>query len=273
MLDQLQTEGLTSEKTNLNQLIQQEKFADADALLADMEAHGPQPEMRAALNSAKAAHEATVTAALANINGLEAAGNEPAAYQAALEASSKDKLEPRLQLRVMTIELSMPSTYDRVSDRIKQINDLLNLEPSMAQNADFSRMQGIFQRNLDKHNDFRAQIAQLKKGVYAYDDKISDLRAEQKHDESKANGYRTLNVLGLGSLFGGLAGNSAPAAGAGAGAAAIGANGAAARDADVRHIEGEIEELKGEQAQQQAQLDQVKQQYDQFQQSPINAMQ
>ena len=87
-------EWLTSEKTNLNLLIQQEKFAAADALLADMESHGPQPELRDALNKAKTDHEASVTKALADVDAMETAGNEPGAYQAAVAAADKDKIEP-----------------------------------------------------------------------------------------------------------------------------------------------------------------------------------
>jgi hypothetical protein len=275
-LDQLQTEWLTTEKTNLNQLIQQERFAEADALLKDMEAHGPQPDLRDALDKAKAAHEQAVTQALANVDALESAGNEAGAYKAAVDAASKDKIDPRLAIRVATLELAMPSTFDRVSPRVKAMNDMLAADPTLGQNAEFNRLLGIFQHNLDKHNTLRGQIAELKKEVNSYDGKISSLRADEKQDQDKANGYKMLNAAGIGGFFAGLTqGGAAAGAGAGAGAtaAAIGANGANAREADVHHIQGEIDDLRSEQSAKQADLDQLKQQYDTLTQGPINATQ
>jgi len=108
-LDQLQTEWLAEEKTNLDQLIQQERFTEADTMLADMEAHGPQPEMRDALTKAEADHEAAVDQGLSDADALEASGNEAGAYQSIVAAAALDKIEPRLALRVATMELPMPS--------------------------------------------------------------------------------------------------------------------------------------------------------------------
>jgi hypothetical protein len=272
-LQGLEADWLASEKTNLTQLIQQEHFDQADALLADMESHGPQPEMRDQLNKAKAAHEQAVTQALANIDSLESAGNEPGAYQAAVAAVNADKIEPRLALRIATLELPMSSTYERVSSRVKAMNSLLAADPALAQNADFNRILGIFQKNLDKHEDFKRQIAEAKQAVGGYDSKISELRAERKHNEDKANGYRALNVAGFGGFLAGLSQNSGAGAAAGVGASAVGAKGASDREADIRAINGRISDLEAEQSSKQAVLDQVRGQYDAFCKGPINATQ
>jgi len=272
-LDQLQTEWLASEKTNLDQLIQQERFTEADAMLADMEAHGPQPEMRDALTKAKADHEAEVTKALGDISALEAAGNEAGAYQAAVAAADKDKIEPRLAIKVATMELPMPSTYDRVTNRLKTMNALLASEPALSQNADFERLLGIFQKNLDRHNAFRDQIAEAKRATGGFDSKIADLRAEQKHNTDKENGYKTLAILGIAGGIAGATQNSTPGAVGGFGAGIIGANGATARQNDVNHIQSQIDELRSEQAAKQDAVDQLRKQYAAFTQSPINATQ
>jgi hypothetical protein len=277
-LDQLQTEWLASEKANLNQLIAQERFDDADAMLRDMEAHGPQPEMRDALTKAKAAHDDDVTKALADVDALESAGNEAGAYKAAVAAESKDKIEPKLAIRVATLELSMPSSYDRVATRVKAMNAMLAANSSLSQNpdfAEFNRLLGIFQKNLDKHNDFRSQIATLKKEVGSYDSRIASLRADVKHNSDKSNGYKILNAFGTGGMFAAMTQSGAGAgasAGAGATAATIGANGANARDNDVHRDQAEIEDLRNQQGSKQSELDQLKQEYEAFCQSPINAI-
>jgi serine/threonine protein kinase len=272
-LDQLQTEWLTTEKTNLNLLIQQEKFAAADALLADMESHGPQPELRDALNKAKTDHEASVTKALSDVDAMETAGNEPGAYQAAVAAADKDKIEPRLALKVATLELPMPSTYERVTNRVKALTALQASDPNMAQNADFTRLLDIFQKNVQRHDSFRSQFAVLKKQVDSYDGKIASLRADAKHNEDKANGYKALSILGIAGGATGAGFNNAPGAVAGFGTGIIGANGATARTNDVRADQARIGELQSQQAEKQQQLNALREQYETMQKSPINAVQ
>jgi predicted Ser/Thr protein kinase len=272
-LDQLQTEWLTSEKANLNQLIQQEQFAAADAMLADMEAHGPQPEMRDALDKAKTAHEASVTKALTDIDALESAGNGPGAYQAAVTAANQDKIEPRLALRVANLELAMPSTYDRVSNRVKTMTALVATNSALNQNEEFIRILGIFQKNLDRHNSFRSQIAALKKQVDSYGPKIAELRADQKQNQDKSTGYKVLSVFGFGGGAAAATQNSAPGAIAGLTAGAVGANSANARDNDVHRLQSQIDALHSEQAAKEEQLSQLRQQYDALMQGPINSVQ
>jgi uncharacterized protein YlxW (UPF0749 family) len=173
----------------------------------------------------------------------------------------------------------MPSSYDRVSARVKAMNAMLAANAALSQNpdfAEFNRLLGIFQKNLDKHKDFQSQIATLKKEVGSFDSRIASLRADAKHNEDKSNGYKVLNAIGTGGFFAALTQSGAGAAagaGTGATAAAIGANGAGARDADVRHDQAEIEDLKSEQNSRQEQLDAVRHDYENFCSGPINATQ
>jgi chromosome segregation ATPase len=267
---------LASEKTNLNNLIQQERFTEADALLTDMELHGPQPDLRTQLNQAKAAHEAAVTKTLGDIDALQSAGNEEGAYKAAVTAAAKDKIEPRFEIKVATLESSMPSTYDRVSTRIKAMNAMLAAQPDLGQNDDFNRLLNIYQKNLAKHEDLRNQMAALKKEVNSFESRIDSLRSDQKHNQQKANGYNILKAVGVGGFFSSLSqGGSGGAAGAGASATAatIGSDGANARQADVRRAQAEIGDLENQESAKQAELDTVRQEYATLEKSPINAVQ
>jgi serine/threonine protein kinase len=272
-LDQLQTVWLATQKTNLNQLMQQERFEEADAMLTDMETHGPQPELRDGLTKAKTAHEEAVTKALGDIDALESAGNAAGADQAAQAASEKDKLEPRLAMRVANLELAMPSTYDRVSTRVKAMTTLQAAEPALSQDADFVRVLGIFQKNLDAHTSLRSQIATLKKQIGGIDSKVADLRVEQKHNQDKASGYKALSLIGLAGGAAAASQNSGAGLAAGFGVGAIGANGSNDRENDIRRLQNEIDQLHGEQGAKQEQLDQLRQQEEALTQSPISAIQ
>jgi serine/threonine protein kinase len=272
-LDALQTEWITTETTNIQQLIVQEKFDEADTRLKDMETHGPQPGLRSELDKAKSDHELTVTKALADVDAQEAAGNEPAAYQTAVAAATKDMIEPRLVLRVANLELPMPSTYERVSGRIKALTALSATNPTMDQNADCNRLMSIFQKNLEKHTALRAQIAAVKHDLDSYAPKIAALRGEAKHNEDKANGYRALSILGIGGAAGAASQNSAAGAFAGIGAAGLGQNSANARENDVQSDNARVRELLSAQSAKEEELNQLRGQYDVLQKSPINSIQ
>ncbi len=272
-LDALQTEWITTETSNIKQLIAQEKFDEANTRLKDMETHGPQPELRSELDKAKSDHEVSVAKALSDVDAQVTAGDQKGAYQTATDAASKDKLEPRLQLRVANLELSMPSSYDRVTNRLKALAALRTSHPEMDQNADFNQLTSVFQKNLDKHNIFRDQIAALRKQVDSYAPRIASLRADAKHNQDKKTGYTVLSVLGLGGAAGAASQNNFAGTAAGLGATGVGQNGANARENDIRSDNARISELQSQQAAKQAQLDDLRAQYNQMQQSPINSVQ
>ena len=188
-LDQLQTEWLTTEKTNLNQLIQTEHFADADALLADMESHSPQPDLRAQLTRAKADHEVAVAQAMAGIDSLVTAGNLAGADRAALDAEKNDPPEQRYALRVAAIEVAMPAEHSRVSARVKTMASEAAANPALAQNADFIRIQGLFQKNLDEQMKFQSEISVLESGMSSGNAQIAHLNARIRENKQKESNY------------------------------------------------------------------------------------
>jgi hypothetical protein len=272
-LDALQTEWITTETANIKQLLAQEKFDEADARLKGMETHGPQPDLRAEVDKAKADHEAFVTTTLAGIDAQTGAGNQAGAYQAAVDAAAKDPLEPRFALRVATIELAMPSTYDRVSNRVKALAALDATDPAIDQNADYTRLVGIFQRNLQRHEALRAQMDEARRALNSYGPRIAALRADAKQNEQKAQGYRTLGIFGIAGAGGAASQNNGIGTLFGLGAAHTGQSGANAREGDVRSDNARIQELEQAQASAQAQLDGLRSQYDALQAMPIGSVQ
>jgi hypothetical protein len=275
-LDENQKDWTEDENSTFKDLLGKGRFASAEALLDQMDADETQPAtagMRDALAKAKAAHEVAIAKILANIDALNNDGKQDDAYHLAVESAAHDPEEPRLQQRLATFELPMPSTYERVTNRFKAMDALLTLDSTMSQNAEFMRLYGIFQTNVNRHEEFRAQMAPLEHQLDEFNSRIGDLRAEQVHNEKKATGYKVLSIFGIAGGIAGAAENSTPGAVAGFGAAGVGQNGADARENDVHRLQDEIDEVRGQRAPVADQLDAIRSQYDALQKTPIDQVQ
>jgi hypothetical protein len=275
-LEDSQKDWTADEGSTFKGLLAKGRFASAEALLDQMDADETQPAtsgMRDDMAKAKAAHEAATQKMLGEIDALTNAGKQEDAYQMAVSSAAHDPEEPRLQERLATFELPMPSTYERVSGRFKAMDNLLTLDPTLGQNSEFMRLYGIFQTNENRHDDFRAKMAPLEHEVDGFDSRIGDLRAEQVHNEKKATGYRVLSIFGLAGGIAGAAEGSAPGAVAGIGTSAIAQSGANSRQNDVNRLQDDIDEVRGQRQPIQDQLDAIRTQYEALQKTPIDQVQ
>jgi serine/threonine protein kinase len=275
-LKQIQEEWLSDAKSKFNQLFQKERFAAAETLLDTMDAQGTPAstsEMHDTLNKAKAAHDLKIEKALTNIDSLQSSGAAHEAYQAAVKAASDNSGEPRLIKKLATLELPMPSTYDRVSTRLKSMKDLLSEDAALNQDAEFVSLMGVFQKNLDIHNEYRAKMSPLEDQVGSFDSRIASLRREQAHDQKKANGYNALSLLGFAGGIAGAATSSYAGSSAAGVVSSAGVNGAGARNNDIHQLQSEIDDLESQRQGPANQLADLRKQYDTLQQAPINTVQ
>jgi serine/threonine protein kinase len=275
-LDQAQKEWLDKATGKVNELLAEYRFASAETFLDDMDARAVQPStagLRDALAKAKTAHDPATEKTLSDIAALSNAGKSQDAYEQAVSAAADDSEEPRLLQEVATLELPMPSTYERVSNRFKSMDALLSLDSTLSQNAEFVRLYGIFQTNLNRHNEYRARLAAMESEVGEFNSRIGDLRAEQEHNERKASGYRALSLFGLAGGIAGAVENNGAGTAAGLGATVVGANGASARENDVQRLQDQIAEIESQRQPAEDQLTEVRKEYEALQQTPIDAVQ
>jgi chromosome segregation ATPase len=243
------------------------RFFSAAALLDDEDARSIQPNdgpLRDELAKAKAAHDQKIDKTLADIAALQSAGKNDDAYQLAVSQAAHASEDVRLVQELATLELAMPSTFERVSTRYKSMDDLLSFEPDLSQQSEFMRLDGIFKKNLDRHLDYQSRIATLESTVDGYNSRIASVRAEIKHNQDKANGYHAMAVLGFLGGIAGAAANSTPGAVGGFGTSMVGANGANAREADIHSLQGEVESLESQRQPSEDQLDALKKEYADF---------
>ena len=228
---------MKDEKDAFENLEEENRFDSAAASVLDDEtARSPETDtapLRDELAKAKAAHDQKIDKTLSDIAALQTAGKSDEAYQLAVAQAAHAGEDARLTQQLATLELAMPSTFDRVSTRFKAMDDLLSFEPNLAQESEFMRLHGIFQHNLDRHHDYQSRIASLESTVDGYNSRIASDRAEIKHNQAKADGYHAVTALGFLGGIAGAAANSGAGAVAGFGTAALSANSGNQRDADV----------------------------------------
>ena len=266
-LESSQSGWIKTEKESFEDLVEDGRFYSAAALLNDEDARSLTPAtatLRDELTKARAAHDQKIDKTLSDIAALQTAGKSDDAYQLAVAQAAHAGEDARLTQELASLELAMPSTFERVSTRFKSMDDLLSFDPDLGQQAEFMRLHGIFSKNLDRHHDYQSRIATLESTVDGYDSRIADVRAEIRHNQAKANGYHALTALGFLGGIAGAAANSAPGAVAGFGTAALSANSGNQRDADVRSLQGEVGSLESERQPSEDQLDALKKEYADF---------